>query len=81
MQTTSMALNGRTGLPEIVIASFALVSRLPSVLESILLQRSSKSEGNRYTLTKLTTYVLVAIVSLLASNTIGATHRSETLRP
>lgn len=67
---TTLADMGRALL--IIVATVVLVSRLPSALEIILLQRARMTESGRYTLTKLTTYALVAIGSLLALNTIGA---------
>ena len=67
---TTLADMGRALL--MIFATVILVSRLPSVLEIILLQRSTMSEGDRYTLLKLTTYALVALGGVFALNAIGA---------
>ncbi len=49
-----------------------LVSRAPAVLEIALLQRASFSDGDRYTITKLTTYAIVAIGVILVLHSLGA---------
>ena len=67
---TTLADIGRALL--ILIGTVVLVNRLPSVLEIVLLQRSKMTEGDRYTISKLATYSLVAIGSVLTLSTIGA---------
>lgn len=55
------------------IAVFAVVlaNRLPSFLEMILLQRTSMSSSNRYTLTTITNYLIIAIGIVLFFNQLG----------
>ncbi len=54
------------------LGTTVLAKRLPAVLEIILLQRSAMSEGDRYTATTLTKYVIVAIGTLLVLGAVGA---------
>lgn len=56
----------------IAITTLVATQRLPALLEIILLQRFRMNSANRYTVTTLTTYVIVAVGILLFFNTIGA---------
>ena len=56
-----------------LLGTIVVVRRLPSVIEIVLLQRSSLSESDRYTVVKLLTYTLVAIGVVLALGALGAT--------
>ena len=55
-----------------VISTVTLARRLPAVLDMILLERFHLSSGNRYTVTTLTTYGIVAGGTLLTLYTLGA---------
>jgi len=54
------------------IGTWVLVDRLPALLEILLLQRFHMTAAGRYTLTTLTTYVVVAVGLLLVLSTLGA---------
>jgi potassium efflux system protein len=56
----------------IAIATLVAMKRLPALLEIVLLQRFKMSSGSRYTVTALTTYVIVALGALVFFRTIGA---------
>jgi potassium efflux system protein len=56
----------------IAITTLVAVKRLPALLEIVLLQRIRMTSGNRYTITALTTYIIVAIGAVLFFRTIGA---------
>jgi potassium efflux system protein len=56
----------------IVIVTWVAMKRLPALLEIVLLQRVSMTSGARYTVTTLTTYVIVGIGLLAFFNVIGA---------
>jgi len=49
-----------------------LAKRLPALLDLILAQHLAVASGDRYTITALTAYIIVAVGLLLALNTIGA---------
>ncbi len=55
-----------------LIAMTVLAKRLPALLDMILAQSLHVASGNRYTITTLTTYAIIAIGTVLALNTIGA---------
>jgi len=55
-----------------LIATAVLAKRLPALLNMILAGRLQVASGNRYTITTLTTYAIVAIGTVLALNTLGA---------
>ena len=64
---------GSIGLALIyAIGTYVLVKKLPSVLNLILLQRSDISSSSRYTITTLSTYIIIAVGVLLTLSTIGA---------
>ena len=54
------------------IGAWVLANRLPALLEILLLQRFHMTAAGRYTLTTLTTYVVVAVGLLLVLSTLGA---------
>jgi potassium efflux system protein len=54
-----------------LIVVVVLAKQLPAVLEIILLRQSDMTAGSRYTVTTLTSYVIVALGILLAFQTIG----------
>jgi potassium efflux system protein len=54
------------------IGTWVLADRLPALLEILLLQRFHMTAAGRYTLTTLTTYVVVAVGLLLVLSTLGA---------
>ena len=54
------------------IATLVLAKQLPAVLEIILLQSTGMSSSSRYTVTTLTTYVIVTFGIVLVFNTLGA---------
>ncbi len=54
------------------IATFVLAKQLPAVLEIILLQSTGMASSSRYTVTTLTTYVIVTFGVVLVFNTLGA---------
>jgi len=54
------------------IATFVLVKQLPAVLEIILLQSTGMTSSSRYTVTTLTSYVIVTLGIVLVFNTLGA---------
>ena len=54
------------------IATFVLVKQLPAVLEIILLQSTGMASSSRYTVTTLTSYVIVTFGIVLVFNTLGA---------
>ena len=55
-----------------LIATAVLAKRLPALLNMILAGRLQVASGNRYTITTLTTYAIVAIGTVLALNSLGA---------
>jgi potassium efflux system protein len=55
-----------------LIATTVLARRLPALLNMILAGRLQVASGNRYTITTLTTYAVVAIGTVLTLNTLGA---------
>ena len=55
-----------------VVATFVLAKQLPAVLEIILLQSTGMASSSRYTVTTLTTYVIVTFGIVLVFNTLGA---------
>ncbi|RKT45345.1 mechanosensitive ion channel domain-containing protein [Thiocapsa rosea] len=55
-----------------LVAIGVLAKRLPAMLEIILSERLHVASSNRYTVTTLTTYVIVALGIVLALNTVGA---------
>ncbi len=56
----------------IAFITLFIAKYLPSLLEIIMLQRTSLSAGSRYTVTTLTNYIIVAIGAILFFNAIGA---------
>jgi potassium efflux system protein len=54
------------------IGTWVLADRLPAFFEILLLQRFHMTAAGRYTLTTLTTYVVVAVGLLLVLSTLGA---------
>jgi potassium efflux system protein len=54
------------------IATWILATRLPALIEIVLLRRFDMAPSGRYTVTALTTYVIVAIGILLVLSTLGA---------
>ncbi len=54
------------------IGTWVLADRLPALLEILLLQRFKTTAASRYTVTTLTTYVVVAVGLLLVLSTLGA---------
>ncbi|WP_296809727.1 mechanosensitive ion channel domain-containing protein [Thiocapsa sp.] len=54
------------------VGTWVLADRLPALLEIVLLQRFHMTAAGRYTLTTLTTYVVVAVGLLLVLSTLGA---------
>jgi potassium efflux system protein len=54
------------------VGTWVLADRLPALLEILLLQRFHMTAAGRYTLTTLTTYVVVAVGLLLVLSTLGA---------
>jgi len=54
------------------VTIFIVAKRLPSLLEIILLRRTNMSSGDRYTLTSLANYTVIAFGVVLVLNTIGA---------
>ncbi len=54
------------------IATLVLVKQLPAVLEIILLQSTGMASSSRYTVTTLTSYVIVTLGIVLVFNTLGA---------
>jgi potassium efflux system protein len=54
------------------VGTWVLADRLPALLEILLLQRFHMTAAGRYTLTALTTYVVVAVGLLLVLSTLGA---------
>ncbi|MFB1485719.1 MULTISPECIES: mechanosensitive ion channel domain-containing protein [unclassified Thiocapsa] len=55
-----------------LVAIAVLAKRLPAMLEIILSERLHMASSSRYTVTTLTTYVIVALGIVLALNTVGA---------
>jgi potassium efflux system protein len=55
-----------------LVAIGALAKRLPGMLEIILSERLHMTSSNRYTVTTLTTYLVVALGIVLALDTVGA---------
>lgn len=55
-----------------LVAIGVLAKRLPAMLEIILSERLHMASSSRYTVTTLTTYVIVALGIVLALNTVGA---------
>jgi potassium efflux system protein len=56
----------------IAIGTYVAMKRFPSLLEIVLLQRVSMPPGARYTVTTVTTYLIVGIGLLAFFNVIGA---------
>ena len=56
----------------IVVATYVTMKRFPALLEIVLLQRVKMTSGSRYTITTLTTYVIVGIGLFAFFNVIGA---------
>jgi len=54
------------------IATLVLAKQLPAVLEIILLQSTGMASSSRYTVTTLTTYVIVTVGIVLVFNILGA---------
>ncbi len=54
------------------VGAWVLATRLPALLEILLLQRFKMTAASRYTVTMLTTYVVVAVGLLLVLGTLGA---------
>ena len=54
------------------IGTWVLADRLPALLEILLLQRFHMTAASRYTVTTLTTYVVVAVGLMLVLSTLGA---------
>jgi len=54
------------------VGTWVLADRLPALLEILLLQRFHMTAAGRYTLTTLTTYLVVAVGLLLVLSTLGA---------
>jgi potassium efflux system protein len=54
------------------VGTWVLATRLPALLEILLLQRFKMTAASRYTATMLTTYVVVAVGLLLVLGTLGA---------
>jgi potassium efflux system protein len=54
------------------IATWLLASRLPALIEIVLLRRFDMAPASRYTVTTLTTYVVFAVGILLVLSTLGA---------
>ena len=54
------------------IGTWVLADRLPALLEILLLQRFKMNAASRYTVTTLTTYVVIAVGLLLVLSTLGA---------
>ncbi len=54
------------------IGTWVLADRLPALLEILLLQRFKMTAASRYTVTTLTTYVVIAVGLLLVLSTLGA---------
>ncbi|EGV18681.1 MscS Mechanosensitive ion channel [Thiocapsa marina 5811] len=54
------------------VGTWVLADRLPALLEIVLLQRFKTTAAGRYTVTTLTTYVVVAVGLLLVLSTLGA---------
>ena len=54
------------------VATIVLAKQLPAVLEIILLESTDISSSSRYTVTTLTSYLVITIGVILALNTIGA---------
>ncbi|QQO52986.1 MAG: mechanosensitive ion channel [Thiohalocapsa sp. PB-PSB1] len=54
------------------IAAWLLATRMPALIELALLRRFDMAPSSRYTVTALTTYVIVAIGILLVLSTLGA---------
>ena len=54
------------------IGTWVLADRLPALLEILLLQRFKMTAASRYTVTTLTTYVVVAVGLMLVLSTLGA---------
>jgi potassium efflux system protein len=55
-----------------LIITAVLARRLPALLNMILAHRLEVASASRYTITTLTTYIIIAIGTVLALNTIGA---------
>ena len=56
----------------IAVATVVAMKQLPAVLEIILLQSTGMASSSRYTVTTLTTYVIVTFGVVLVFNTLGA---------
>jgi potassium efflux system protein len=55
----------------IAVATFVAMKRFPALLEILLLQRVRMTAGSRYTITTLTTYVIVGVGLVVFFNVIG----------
>ena len=53
-------------------ATWVLVARSPALIEIVLLRRFDMVPSGRYTVTALTTYLIVAVGILLVLSTLGA---------
>lgn len=61
------------GLAIIYAVTVAIVAKwLPSLLEIILLRRTSMTSGDRYTVTTLANYAIITVGAVVVLNTIGA---------
>jgi len=56
----------------IAVATFVSMRRFPALLEILLLQRVNMTSGSRYTITTLTTYVIVGVGLVAFFNVVGA---------
>jgi potassium efflux system protein len=54
------------------IGAWLLAKRLPALIEIVLLRRFDMAPSGRYTVTALTTYVIIAVGILLVLSTLGA---------
>ena len=55
----------------IAVATFVAMKRFPALLEILLLQRVRMTAGSRYTITTLTTYVIVGVGVVVFFKVIG----------
>jgi potassium efflux system protein len=54
------------------IATFVLAKQLPAVLEIILMRSTDMASSSRYTVTTLTSYIIITFGIVLVFNTLGA---------
>jgi len=54
------------------LGTWVLVARLPAMLEIVLINRLQMTAASRYTITRLTTYVIIAVGIVLVLATLGA---------